>query len=195
MRLRTLPGLAPLACALAAGCALAAEPGCPPLPGFDVQAGTITRGAACDTYVLTTGAESGRSKALVLWPGPAEGPYRITFELQRLDAALQASVAIGFRGAYLLLRQGAWGLYETEPSFGVTGWHTDPAIDLVRPLSVDIERGVRTVVIRLGGREVYRGEPRRPQASLVFDVTGPAGQRSRTRIAHLQLSPLEIPGR
>ena len=88
MRLRTLPGLAPLACALAAGCALAAEPGCPPLPGFDVQAGTITRGAECDPYVLTTGADSGRSKALVLWPRPAEGPYRITVEIQRLYAAL-----------------------------------------------------------------------------------------------------------
>ena len=186
-----------LVCALlaATGPARAAAPGCPPLPGFDVQAGTISRGAECDTWLLSTGAESGRSKALVLWPGPAEGPYRVTFEVQRLDAALQSSVAIAFRGAYLLLRQGAWGLYETEPSFGVTGWHADPGVDLVRPLAVDIERGERTVIIRLGGREIYRGEPQRPQAPLIFDVTGPAGEVARTRIAHLRVRPLETRGR
>lgn len=191
--------LAPLAVAAALlvpfPAARAADLGCPLLPAFDVQAGSLSRGADCDTYILTTGGESGRSKSLVYWPGTMDAPYRVTLEIQRLDAALSSSVAIGFRGAYLLLRQGEWGLYETEPSFGTSGWHATPWLDLAHPLPVEIERGARVVVIRLGGREVHRGELRRPQAPLFFDITGPAGEFSRTRLAHLQVRPLASPGR
>ncbi len=171
----------------------AAEPGCPATLPLVTQAGTASRGADCDTFILTTGGEAARSKVVAAYGGPIPGPYRIAFEVQRLDAALQSSIAVEFRGAYLLLRQGAWGLYETEPSFGASGWREDPAVDLIHPLAVEIERGAAQVVIRLGGREVYRGAPKRPGPTVSFDVTGPAGERARTRFARLRVHPLGTP--
>jgi hypothetical protein len=170
-----------LAVALAAGApGLAAERGCLSDGAFFATVGTLSPGGACDAFILTTdGARGAISRARARWVGLPERPYRLEMTLQRLDGDAAHSIAIGVLGGWILLRTGAWSIYEGEAEFTREGWREAPAIDLRRPIRLEVEDRVDGVRVRLDGRPLPLWRPKRSEKTLQIELKAVPGERMR----------------
>ena len=159
---------------------------------WSVIRGTLGQTASCGAWVLATDASAARYSYGELELGPAVVPFELMVTMRRLSGDSGHSLEIGFMGRWLMVKDGAWGVYLNEPQFNADGWHAQAGLDTHREHTVVVTRLADEVRVRLDGKDLgawpLSGAPAAGSARIGFKGMG--GYRARMRFRDVSVRAL-----
>jgi hypothetical protein len=161
---------------------------------WHVASGSLAAGAGCDRMVgATDGATDGASRGRFARIEEVSVPYRVDLTWRRIDDDGHHPLELHFLGGWLLLRDGAFGVYLSEAQWQEEGWRERPELSTRREMAVRVEHRGQHVKIWIDGAQL--GEWRMANApalgTIEVGLRGDPGRRSRAVFGGFRVAPLE----
>lgn len=165
------------------------------LADFQVAEGSwLAAEAGCGRFVLSTDApDGGFGWGSATLEGDLPPAFEVTLFWQRLSPDSVRSLEVHVAGGALLLRDRAYGFYETDPQFAKRGWIDVAGLDTRREHHVRLVQRGRRLQAWIDGRPLgehtLAARPERQRLRLA--LKGYRGLRGRMRFRDLFVTPLQ----
>ena len=154
--------------------------------GWTADTGTVAPGPRCGTTVLTTDGRSSVGRAVLA------GQYRDptwSLRLRRLGGD-DGVIDVVFSHGYVLVRDGAWGVYLSEAQWAASGWHERAGLAPGDGVALTVALRGDQLTVSIDGEVVgtWTVEKRLAEQTLAVWLNGPAGVRTRVMMSDVRVT-------